>query len=255
MFALLTEKPCTVSSLQHTFSRSVVERRRFARHHLVRTKVVGILAVLLACALVRTNAWAAEPPEGETGSSSYWPWQGGAYLVAPFLALGLGAATFELTQNEVLTDVAAGIGFLLPASVHTAHREPERGLVSIGTMVGFSLGGAVAFGGLGLAVARSTDCEDRDCDVTYPLFGALFGLGAGYIANAVYDTVAHTSLPATSTHVEQGKLSPVLPVSWSFWATPILSPGLVVSKAPDAILPAKLGLPVNGIEIGASLSL
>jgi len=146
---------------------------------------------------------------GAGPSESYRLPLGGGYGLAPALAGLAGAGLFELTNTDDddyytrrnFAIAAGSLMFMLPAAVHLYYSGPERALISFGSMLGVTLVGGAAFGGLGYLIANSTcqETEAEGCSVeveAISLIGAATGATLGYVGYAIYDVLENADLPA-----------------------------------------------------------
>jgi hypothetical protein len=139
------------------------------------------------------------PVEAETYEASL----AGAYLMAPLLALGVGAALFEVTDSDTAAVAGGALAFLTPAAVHLYHGASDQAGVSFGSMLGLTLLGTVLGGATGYIVGDA-GCDDElesDCDLAWigPTIVGIFGGGvAGYIGNAIYDVSSNAVVPSAA---------------------------------------------------------
>jgi hypothetical protein len=126
-----------------------------------------------------------------------------AYLAAPFLAVGIGAGTFEATDNDGVAAAAGALMFLTPAAMHVYHGAPEQAAESFGSMLGLTLLGMLVGGATGYIVG-DMGCDDEvesDCDVAAfapTIYGVVLGGFAGYIGNAIYDVSSNAVVPSAA---------------------------------------------------------
>lgn len=163
-----------------------------------------------------------------------------AYVLAPLLAIPTGAALFELTRNDTVAVVGAGLAVVsVPVVTHVAHGQAGRGGVTALLLPVFTLG-ALVVGGLSGALLGSASCDDSsDCELARgiggAIFGALAGGLAGYVCYAIYDVSEHSSIePSQASH------SGVL-----LWASPV--------SGRTHHDPAG-GTPVSGAVVGATFA-
>jgi hypothetical protein len=153
-------------------------------------------------------------PERSYASALTW-----AYVLAPLLALPTGAGLFELTGNDTVAVVGAGLAVVsIPVTVHAVHDEGGRSvatglLLPTVTAGGVLLGGAVGYG-LG-----GSGCDDSDCELAGEIggmiLGALIGGVAGYVGFAIYDVGENSSRAAPRNALGSSRLQ--------LWAAPLVS--------------------------------
>lgn len=224
-------------------SRSRVRSLR-GRRLLVPLSIVGLSALGLwsgpaaaAESVARVGAASELPPpvEAETYGASLAV----AYLAAPLLALGAGAAVFEATHDDTVAVFAGALTFLTPAVVHVYHGAPEQAGVSFGSMLGVTLLGTLVGGAAGYIVG-DISCDDdveSDCDlatIAPTIFGAFAGGVAGYIGHAIYDVSENAVVPSAA---------PVKAGSVRLWLAPTRA--ATESKPAGAVSGLKVGAIVN----------
>jgi hypothetical protein len=122
-----------------------------------------------------------------------------AYTLAPLLAIPAGAALFELTDNDTVAVVGAGLAVVsVPVLTHVAYGQAGRGAVTALLLPAITVG-ALAVGGVsGYFLGKATCESDSDCELSNGLGGGLLGGLAGgllgYVIYAVYDVNEHSSL-------------------------------------------------------------
>jgi hypothetical protein len=177
------------------------------------------------------------PVEAETYEASL----AGAYLVAPLLALGVGAALFEVSDSDTVAVAGGALAFLTPAAVHVYHGASEQAGVSFGSMLGFTLLGTVLGGTTGYIVGDA-GCDDElesDCDLAWigpTIIGIFAGGVAGYIGNAIYDVSSNAVAPGAP---------PRTAGSVKLWLAPTRA--AVESKPPGAGA-------LSGLKVGATVN-
>jgi hypothetical protein len=122
-----------------------------------------------------------------------------AYTLAPLLAIPTGAALFELTGNDTVAVIGAGLAVVsVPVLTHAAHGQPGRGGVTALLLPVFTLGTLAAGGVVGSLLGSASCDDDSDCELAGTISGAIFGslVGGvvGYIGYAIYDVSEHSSL-------------------------------------------------------------
>jgi hypothetical protein len=127
-----------------------------------------------------------------------------AYTLAPLLAIPTGAALFELTGNDTVAVVGAGLAVVsVPVMTHVLYGEPGRGGVTAVLLPVFTLGGLAVGGVSGILIGTASCRDDSDCELAGGIGGAILGglVGGvvGYIGYAVYDVSEHSSLKPTET--------------------------------------------------------
>jgi hypothetical protein len=139
-----------------------------------------------------------------------------AYTLAPLLAIPVGAGLFELTGNDAVAVVGAGLAVVsVPVTTHLLNGEASRGVTSGLLLPLVTLGGTVVGGFLG-AILGSAGCDDSDCELAGGIGGAIVGGLVGgtvsYVGYAIYDVSEHSSLERP--HAARGQLS--------LWALPVI---------------------------------
>jgi hypothetical protein len=124
----------------------------------------------------------------------------GAYVVAPFAAVGLGHALSSSGSADVVAGVGVGLMAMLPATVHIAYGKTGYGLLSylelaaltgLGVVVGGTVGGLITF------AACDPEQDSDNCDfAVFPgaPIGAFIGGVLLYSGFAVYDVMANGSV-------------------------------------------------------------
>jgi hypothetical protein len=155
------------------------------------------------------------PATGDYGAAL-----GAAYLVAPLLALAVGAGVSGLSGEDGVAVLSGCSMFLLPSMVHAANGESGRAAAAVGTMTLFTGLGVLGGGALGYASGAATcDEETSDCDFAWlglMIVGALLGGVVGYTANAVVDTEANSDLSGEQDRENSVSITP--------WVMPIAEP-------------------------------
>lgn len=141
-----------------------------------------------------------EPPPPAPPAEGYSTALTLAYILAPLLALPVGGGLFELTENDAVAVVGAGLAAVaLPVTVHLANGEPGRGAVSALLLPAVTLGGATVGGFVGLTLGQM-GCDDSDCELAGTMIGgisgALIGGLGGYVGYAIFDVSERSSLDA-----------------------------------------------------------
>jgi hypothetical protein len=140
-----------------------------------------------------------------------------AYTLAPLLAIPTGAGLFELTRSDTFAVIGAGLAVVaVPMTIHLLNEHPGRaatsalllpvvtvGALGVGTLLGWVIGSA--------ACGDDSECELSD-GVRGAIIGGLLGGLAGYVAYAIYDVSAHSSLDPP----QLGR------VQLQLWAVPVL---------------------------------
>jgi hypothetical protein len=174
---------------------------------------------------------------------SYAGLLGTAYLVAPVLALAVGATLAQLEVDDTYAVLGGVSMFLLPAAVHIGYGNEPHGPFSffaLGavTTVGIVVGGFI---GLGIDSASCRPEEDSEgCDfagLNGLVAGALIGALLGYTAYAVYDVGSNASVAGTEpTPSPRASLQP--------WLRPLSAPRSLVSQGSSTW---------DGFQLGATL--
>jgi hypothetical protein len=190
------------------------------------------------------NEWAVvptPPPVVDPERRSYALPFGVSYVLAPFLALGVGGGLSKLTNDDTLSVVGGGLMFLLPAAVHMAHGNvghgaavfPEQLLI---TALSFFAGGGVGYA-IGAAVCPGDGEECEYAGWEGALFGAVVGGLAGYTAFAIYDLDNDAWVPAKAATSK---------ASLRLWLSPL--PGSSNARA-------EVASPWRGLQLGVTLAL
>lgn len=231
----------------HLFAHAVVARSRPAA---ALGLLLGLGAWPLEALAVPPDAVAAPMSQRESSvaprEESYRGLLTTSYVLAPFLALGVGHALAELELDDTVAAVGAGAMSLAPAVVHMSHGNVGHApLAFLGlagtTAVGTLLGGVV---GYNLDSQLSCDpAEDSDgCDfagINGLIFGALLGGVAGYTGFAIYDVLENGA-------VSVDEAPPADHASLQLWLTPLPAPKRENGEAAS---------PFGGLQIGATLQM
>ena len=184
-------------------SRGVARRARW----LVPVTALALAALWPRPALAAPPA-SSEPvaPAPEATSPAPRP-QGGdyslslalAYTLAPLLAIPVGAGLFEVSHDDAVAVIGAGLTVLaLPVTAHVLNGHGERGLVSAPLLLLTTFGGLVAGSLVGGFIGAAGCDDDSDCELANGMGGLITGglLGglAGYVGYAIYDVSANSSL-------------------------------------------------------------
>jgi hypothetical protein len=142
-----------------------------------------------------------------------------AYVLAPLLALPTGAGLFELTQNDTVAVVGAGLAVVsVPVTVHAVHDEGGRSVATGLLLPAVTAGGALLGGVVGYGLGGS-GCDDSDCELAGEIggmiLGALIGGVAGYVGFAIYDVTSNSSRAAPQNAQGSSRLQ--------LWAAPLVS--------------------------------
>jgi hypothetical protein len=167
---------------------------------------------------------------------------GTAYVLTPFLALGVGGGLAEMEADDTVA-VLGGISmFLLPAIVHMAHGNHPHGALSFLEVAGATGLGILVGGSVGYAIgyAGCSDHDSEECDFAgLPglVAGAALGGLAGYTTYAIYDVASNASVPE--------RARPASPeASLQLWMLPLSRPRSLASEASRS---------VDGVQLGATL--
>jgi hypothetical protein len=241
-----------VSRQQQLGRRSVAAR---SRRRVVIPSLVSIAS--LAVGGGWCSSAAAMPPNGTPSThaevpvpsapfspppQTYSGLLGGAYIVAPVLALAVGGALAELEVDDTYA-VLGGISmFMLPAAVHIGYGNEPHGPLSflaLGavTVVGIAVGGFVGFG---IDYAGCPEDDSDHCDfagITGLVVGALVGGVAGYTVYAAYDVSSNASVPSEPP-------APTQRASLQPWLRPLAAPRSFVSEGSTTW---------DGFQLGATL--
>jgi hypothetical protein len=193
---------------------------------------------------VSQHEWPAEPRE-----ESYRDLLTLSYVLAPFLALGVGHTLAELEAEDSVAVLAGTTMFLTPAAVHMAHGNVGHGpLAFLGmggsTVAGMFLGGVVGYniGSIGCDSDEDSSCDFAGLDGL--VFGALIGGVTGYTGFAIYDVLDNgaVAIDAVATH----KGPPADRASLHLWLSPL--PAAKVERAEPTS-------PFGGVFVGATLQM
>lgn len=168
-----------------------------------------------------------------------------SYVLAPFLALGVGHMLSEGEAEDEIAALAAGTMFFVPAAVHMAHGNVAHGPLSFlglagSTSVSLLLGGFVGYnlGALGCDPAEDSDgCEFSGLNGL--VAGALLGGITGYTAFAIYDVSANGAVALDAA-------PPVDHASLGLWLSPLPAAKNERGEATSAF---------GGLQIGATLQM
>lgn len=208
------------------------------------------LALLALVGLAPSEALAAPRASGDTGAA-----QGGApsqaqsyatalalgYTLAPLLAIPVGAGLFELSRNDAVSVVGAGLAVVaVPFTIHSVNGAAGRGAMSALLSPVVTLGAAAIGGVIGGAIGTSGCDNDSDCELaggmSGVIAGALLGGLTGYVSYAVYDVTTNSAIDALAPRQSGVAL----------WALPVMA------RAEEH--PAPLVARVRGALVGASLA-
>jgi hypothetical protein len=181
------------------------------------------------------------PPVVDPERRSYALPLGVSYVLAPFLALGVGGGLSKLTNDDTLSVVGGGLMFLLPAAVHMAHGNLGHGAAVFPEQLLITAFSLFAGGGIGYAIgAAGCPGNGEECDFAGwngLLAGALVGGLAGYTAFAIYDVHNDAWAPAKNA-------SPL--ASLRLWLNPLPRSSSARTE------PAS---PWHGLQLGVTLAL
>lgn len=183
-------------------------------------------------AVQRSPTGAAPPPAAADYSTSLTL----GYVLAPLLALPVGAGLFELTQNDAVAVVGAGLAVVaVPVSIHVYNDEPGRGGASALLLPLVTLGAAAAGGFLGVLIGTAGCADASDCELNGGIHGGIAGSSigglVGYVGYAIYDVSANSS--SVEARPAAGSLRA--------WALPLvtrreLAPGAAETRVEGATL-------------------
>jgi hypothetical protein len=181
------------------------------------------------------------PPVVDPERRSYALPLGVSYVLAPFLALGVGGGLSKLTNDDTLSVVGGGLMFLLPAAVHMAHGNVGHGAAVFPEQLLITAFSVFAAGGVGYAIgAASCPGDGEECDYAGwegLIVGALVGGVAGYTAFAIYDLDNDAWVPAKAAAPQ---------ASLRLWLSPL--PRSTRARAEAAG-------PWRGLQLGVTLAL
>jgi hypothetical protein len=237
---------------------SVSDRPHLSAHVVVAgSRPAAALALLLGLGACPIEARAAEPdargapvsqhelPE-EPREQSYRDVLTLSYVLAPFLALGVGHTLAELEADDGLAAIGAGTMFLAPAAVHMAHGNVGHGPLSFLGLAGSTAAGLLLGGVVGYNLDSQLSCdpaEDSDgCDfagINGLIFGALIGGVTGYTGFAIYDVLDNGAVTVDAA-------PPADRASLHLWLSPL--PAAKVERAESTS-------PFGGVQIGATLQM
>jgi hypothetical protein len=167
-----------------------------------------------------------------------------SYVLAPFLALGVGHLLSELEADDTVAVLGAGTMFFAPAAVHMAYGNVGHGpLAFLGlagsTAAGTLLGGAVGYGLSSIGCDPAEDSEGCDfAGFGGLVVGGLLGGIGGYTGFALYDVSVNGAV-ARKRAPRDGH------ASLQLWLSPL----------PAAKTERAAGAPFGGLAIGAILEL
>jgi hypothetical protein len=168
-----------------------------------------------------------------------------SYVLAPFVALGVGHTLAEIEADDAVAAVGAGTMCLAPAVVHMAHGNVGHGPLAflglaastaVGTVVGGIVGSSV--GSLGCDPAEDSD----GCDfagINGLVIGALLGGVTGYTGFAIYDVLENGAVAVDDA-------PPPDRASLQLWLSPLPAARREHGEATTS---------VGGLLIGASLQM
>jgi hypothetical protein len=168
-----------------------------------------------------------------------------SYVLAPFLALGVGHLLSEGEAEDEIAALGAGTMFLVPAGVHMAHGNVAHGPLSFlglagSTGVSLLLGGFVGYNLGALGCDPAEDSEGCDfAGINGLVAGALLGGVTGYTAFAIYDVSANGA-------VALDEAPPADHASLGLWLSPMPA---AKNERGEATAP------FGGLQIGASLQM
>jgi hypothetical protein len=166
---------------------------------------------------------------------------GVSYVLAPFLALGVGGGLSKLTNDDTLSVVGGGLMFLLPAAVHMAHGKVGHGAAVFPEQLLITALSLFAGGGIGYAIdAAGCPGDGEECDfagLEGLVIGAAVGGLAGYTAFAIYDIHNDAWVPAKAAAPQ---------ASLRLWLSPLS--GSSRPRAEGASL-------WHGLQLGVTLAL
>jgi hypothetical protein len=233
---------------------SVSHRLQSSAHVVARSRgaAFGLLAALASwpCeAAAQGPVVAAAPaPQHEEPAAREESYRGlltTSYVLAPFLAIGVGHMLAEAEAEDAVAAIGAGTMFLVPAGVHMAHGNVANGPLSFFGIVGSTgvsllLGGFIGYNLGALGCDPAEDSEGCDfAGLNGLVAGALLGGVSGYTAFAIYDVMANGA-------VALDEAPPADHASLGLWLRP-----LPAAKNERAEVTA----PFGGLQIGATLQM
>jgi hypothetical protein len=176
-----------------------------------------------------------------------------AYALAPLAAFGIGGALSKSGfSDEVAVAVAAPL-FLAPAGVHVYEGAPDRGVRSLGSMLGLTFAGLMLGAGAGYLEnqircdpERDSECDDRGIGTT--ILGGAIGVMVGYASSAILDVALNSSAPEPAE-------PRATPRAASVWFTPVNSSSGREQAAPQQPSVSAKSPGPDGLVIGLTLSL
>jgi hypothetical protein len=225
-------------------------KQHFARRPVVlpsRCRRAALCALLVTCGASASAAAAAAPeiaPLVSPRRHEYSLLLGASYVLAPFLALGVGGGLSRLGVGDTLAVLSGTSMFLLPAVVHAANGNGEHAPLAFFATAGTTLLGAFVGGGVGyfIGYSRCPDHDSEECDLAGMnelVVGALLGGVVGYSAYAIADVVHHASVVR-----EKPQRPPE--AALSFWLRP---------RASRERRQADAGARWDGLQLGVTWSL
>jgi hypothetical protein len=228
----------------------------FAHAVVARSRPAAALGLLLGLGAWPLEALAAPPdaatapvslPESSAAprEESYRGLLTTSYVLAPFLALGVGHTLAELEVDDNVAALGAGAMSLTPAVVHMAHGNVGHGPLAFLGLVGSTAAGTLLGGvvGYNLDSLGCDPAEDSDgCDfagINGLILGALLGGVAGYTGFAIYDVLENGA-------VSVDEAPPADHASLQLWLTPLPAPKRENGEAAS---------PFGGLQIGATLQM
>jgi hypothetical protein len=213
-----------VHSRCHSCAHSVAGGQHVGRATLAAVTQLSLLALALGAAspaAATENAASVALPAAPAKPASDYPGVlSVAYLVAPLFALAVGGGLSEVGASDEVAVAAASTMFLAPMAVHLYHGTSDRSVISLVSMAGITLAGALAGGVVGhfgntltCDPNQDSECDDRGIGTT--IGGAVIGSMLGYVASAVLDVAFRSSAPEAtlSAGAAQVWLAPLGPSS------------------------------------------
>jgi hypothetical protein len=174
-----------------------------------------------------------------------------SYVLAPFLALGVGHTLAELEAEDGVAVLAATTMFFTPAAVHMAHGNVGHGPLAFLGMAGSTAAGMFLGGFVGYNIDSQLSCdpaEDSDgCDfagINGLIFGALIGGVTGYTGFAIYDVLDNGAVAVDAVAIDRGPSTDR--ASLHLWLSPL--PAAKVERTESTS-------PFGGALIGATLQM